>query len=90
MAGLSQSAIIVIIIICCLAAVCIAAAVFRNFMPADHAPKSFDPPREQEQYMRTVRMRNYSHLHRESVGPRDLESQFNSHVETSHEGSSAY
>ncbi|KAL4922380.1 hypothetical protein BDW62DRAFT_197059 [Aspergillus aurantiobrunneus] len=73
--ALSNSAVIVIVIVCCLAAVTIAAALFRQYNPADHhRPRGFS--RDQELYMRSIRLKNMGYNYRESRSPmpRDVES----------------
>ncbi|KAL3477001.1 hypothetical protein BJX99DRAFT_257904 [Aspergillus californicus] len=76
--ALSNSAIIVIVIVACLGAVTLAAALFRQYNPAD-AGAAHRFSREQEMYMRSVRMKNMGFNYRESktpmpMPPRDVES----------------
>ncbi|KAI9931173.1 hypothetical protein ASPWEDRAFT_178646 [Aspergillus wentii DTO 134E9] len=83
MANLSNSAIIVIVIVCCLAVVCIGAALFRQYSPAEHdTPSAYQPQHDQQHYMRSVRMRNFGFLQGESVRPKDVESHY-AHTESS-------
>ncbi|KAL4795155.1 hypothetical protein BDV19DRAFT_389555 [Aspergillus venezuelensis] len=73
--ALSNSAIIVIVIVACLGAVTLGAALFRQYNPADGAViRRFS--REQEMYMRSVRLKNLGFNYRESRTPmpRDVES----------------
>ncbi|OJJ64203.1 hypothetical protein ASPSYDRAFT_140912 [Aspergillus sydowii CBS 593.65] len=73
--ALSNSAVIVIVIVACLFAVTVAAALFRQYSPAEHnAYRGFS--REQEVYMRSVRLKNLGFNYRESQTPmpRDVES----------------
>lgn len=74
--ALSNSAVIVIVIVACLAAVTLCAALFRQYNPADHALAVRRFPREQEMYMRSVRLKNLGFNYRESRTPmpRDVES----------------
>ncbi|KAF9890804.1 hypothetical protein FE257_005375 [Aspergillus nanangensis] len=66
MVHLSTSAIIVIVIVACLAAVSLGAALFKQYYPESSAGR-FNYPREQELYMRSVRMNNMGHFRRESM-----------------------
>ncbi|KAJ5610684.1 hypothetical protein N7510_007403 [Penicillium lagena] len=76
MAGLTTPAIIVIVLVGCLAVTALGAALFRQYNPAV-VETPYSPQHEQVKYMRTVRMRNYAHLKRESVdAAKDLESRF--------------
>lgn len=72
MAHLTTPAVIIIVLVACLAVTTVGAALYRKYNPAD-AESRFTPAYDQGQYMRTVRMRNYSYLKRESLG-KDLES----------------
>lgn len=75
MAKLSDSAVIVIVIVCCLAVISLGAALTRQLFPPGQSEGSrFEPTRDQEMYMRTVRMRNRYDFHRQSLVPKDLES----------------
>ncbi|PWY85896.1 hypothetical protein BO70DRAFT_360756 [Aspergillus heteromorphus CBS 117.55] len=67
MAKLSDSAIIVIVIVVCLAIVCLGAALTKQFWN-DEPEHRFHFPREQEQYMRSVRLKNLGFFQRESMG----------------------
>ncbi|KAL2822101.1 hypothetical protein BJX63DRAFT_427446 [Aspergillus granulosus] len=72
--GLSNSAIIVIVIVACLASVTLGAALFKQYNPADGmAVRRFS--REQEMYMRSVRLKNMGYNYRESRTPmpRDID-----------------
>ncbi|KAL4886843.1 hypothetical protein BJY04DRAFT_212816 [Aspergillus karnatakaensis] len=65
MAGLSNGAVIAIVIAACLAATTIGAALFRHYNPAvSSAGQRFS--REQEMYMRSVRLKNMGYNVRES------------------------
>ncbi|KAL3465051.1 hypothetical protein BJX64DRAFT_285917 [Aspergillus heterothallicus] len=73
--GLSNGAIIVIVIVACLASVTLGAALFKQYNPADSlGGQRFS--REQEMYMRSVRLKNMGFNYRESRTPmpRDVES----------------
>lgn len=72
MTKLTTGAIIVLVIVASLAVVALGAAITRNWNPVD-AESRFSPPREQEQYMRSIRMMNYKRLRRESGTPRERE-----------------
>ncbi|KAJ5701722.1 hypothetical protein N7488_009270 [Penicillium malachiteum] len=77
--SLSDSAIIVIVLVACLAVTALAAALFRHRTPVEEEARSINQTHEQSKYMRTVRMMNYGHLKRESLGAaRDLESRYTS------------
>jgi hypothetical protein len=73
--GLSNGAVIVIVIVACLGAVTLGAALFRQYNPAE-AQNTQDFSREQQMYMRSVRLKNMGFNYRESKTPmpRDLES----------------
>ncbi|KAL2870357.1 uncharacterized protein BJX67DRAFT_378335 [Aspergillus lucknowensis] len=73
--GLSSGAVIIIVIVACLAAVSLAAALFRQYQPSDALP-SQRFSREQEVYMRSIRLKNMGFNYRESRTPmpRDVES----------------
>ncbi|KKK16907.1 hypothetical protein P175DRAFT_0553460 [Aspergillus ochraceoroseus IBT 24754] len=76
MTQLSNAAIIVIVIVACLAAVSLGAALSRQYSPHDDLQRS-GYSREQELYMRSVRMKNMGIFRRESGPPmmtKDLES----------------
>ncbi|KAL4781365.1 hypothetical protein BJX76DRAFT_359977 [Aspergillus varians] len=73
--ALSNSAVIVIVIVACLAAVTLGAALFSQYNPANGLPvRRFS--REQEVYMRSVRLKNMGTYYHESRTPvhRDVES----------------
>ncbi|KAL4804416.1 hypothetical protein BDV18DRAFT_162178 [Aspergillus unguis] len=74
--ALSNSAVIVIVIVACLACVTLGAALFRQYNPAEggHSGNRFS--REQEMYMRSVRLKNLGFNYREARTPmpRDVES----------------
>lgn len=73
--GLSNSAVIVIVLVCCLAVTCLGAALFRHYNPIGDDSRAFAGNFEQGKYMRTVRLRNFGFLKRESMGAaKDLES----------------
>jgi hypothetical protein len=74
--GLSNSAVIVIVIVACLAAVTLGAALFRQYNPAEGGIVGQRFSREQEMYMRSVRLKNLGFNYRESRTPmpRDVES----------------
>jgi hypothetical protein len=73
--GLTRSAIIVIVLVGCLGITAMGAALFRRYNPLEETARSGDASHEQNQYMRQVRIRNYGHLKRESLGAaKDLES----------------
>lgn len=73
--GLTKSAIIVIVLVGCLAITAMGAALFRRHNPLEETARPHDASHEQHQYMRQVRMINYGHLKRESLGgAKDLES----------------
>ncbi|PYH43716.1 uncharacterized protein BP01DRAFT_367226 [Aspergillus saccharolyticus JOP 1030-1] len=64
--SLSTSAIIVIVIVACLALVSLGAALFKTYGgPDKERPYNFS--REQESYMRTVRLKNLGIFQRESM-----------------------
>ncbi|RAH64134.1 uncharacterized protein BO66DRAFT_396414 [Aspergillus aculeatinus CBS 121060] len=66
MGTLSRSAIIVIVIIACLAVVALGAALFKTYGgPEKERPYNFS--REQESYMRSVRLKNLGFFQRESM-----------------------
>ncbi|OJK04011.1 hypothetical protein ASPACDRAFT_75519 [Aspergillus aculeatus ATCC 16872] len=66
MGTLSTSAIIVIVIVACLALVSLGAALFKTYGgPEKERPYNFS--REQESYMRTVRLKNLGFFQRESM-----------------------
>ena len=70
MGKLSNSAVIVIVIVCCLAFISLGAALTRQlYPPSRYEGGRFEPSREQELYMRSVRIRT-----RESLVGKDLES----------------
>lgn len=71
---LSDSAVIVIVIVSCLAFISLGAALTRQLYPPESYQSPFEPSREQEMYMRAVRMRNRGDFHRQSMIPKDLES----------------
>ncbi|KAJ5811916.1 hypothetical protein N7474_008217 [Penicillium riverlandense] len=76
MGGLTTPAIIVIVLVGCLGVTALGAALFRQYNPAE-VETPYTPQREQFTYMRTVRMRNYAYLKRESEdAAKDLESRF--------------
>ncbi|KAJ6095530.1 hypothetical protein N7486_006276 [Penicillium sp. IBT 16267x] len=84
--ALSRSAIIVIVLVACLAVTAGCAAMYRGNHPLEEIARSGDASPEQNQYMRQVRMRNYGHLKRASLGAaKDLESRY-----TSEEASAYY
>ncbi|KAL2826953.1 hypothetical protein BJY01DRAFT_229438 [Aspergillus pseudoustus] len=63
--ALSNGAIIVIVIVACLASVTLGAALFKQYNPADAlGGQRFS--REQEMYMRSVRLKNMGFNYRES------------------------
>ncbi|KAL2864241.1 uncharacterized protein BJX67DRAFT_361625 [Aspergillus lucknowensis] len=73
--GLSSGAVIIIVIIACLAAVSLGASLFRQYHPSDGLPgQRFS--REQEMYMRSVRLKNMGFNYHQSKTPmpRDVES----------------
>ncbi|KAL4908857.1 hypothetical protein BDW74DRAFT_73725 [Aspergillus multicolor] len=74
--GLSNSAVIVIVIVACLGAVTLGAALFRQYNPAEGGLVGHDFSREQQMYMRSVRLKNMGFNYRESRTPmpRDVES----------------
>lgn len=74
MGKLSDSAIIVIVIICCLAFISLVAALTRQLYPPSRMESQFEPSREQELYMRSVRMRTRGDFRQESLVGKDLES----------------
>ncbi|KAJ5759072.1 hypothetical protein N7520_006228 [Penicillium odoratum] len=77
--ALTQAAIIVIVLVGCLAITALGASIFRRYNPLGDSPLSTDASHQQSIYMRSVRMRNYGHLKRESLGAaRDLESRYTS------------
>ena len=72
--GISNSAIIVIVLVGCLAVTALGAALYAHRSPSDHDAQAYNGTYEQSQYMRTVRLRNYGHLKRESLIGKDVES----------------
>ncbi|KAJ5287832.1 hypothetical protein N7478_003518 [Penicillium angulare] len=75
--ALTRAAIIVIVLVGCLAITALGAALFRHYNPLGDDPRNYDATYEQSTYMRGVRLRNYGHLKRESLGAaRDLESRY--------------
>lgn len=73
MARVPTPAVIIIVLVACLAVTALGAALFRRYNPSD-AESRYTPPHNQGQYMRTVRMRNYTHLKRASLEAKDIES----------------
>jgi len=71
---LSDSAVIVIVIVCCLAFISLGAALTRQLFPPSESGTRYEPTRDQEMYMRAVRQRNRYEFHRQSLVPKDLES----------------
>ncbi|KAJ5923437.1 hypothetical protein N7454_008682 [Penicillium verhagenii] len=75
--GLTRAAVIVIVLAACLAITAMGAALFRRYNPLGDTGLSGDASHQQNQYMRAVRLRNYGHLKRESLGAvKDLESRY--------------
>ncbi|KAL4895625.1 hypothetical protein BDV59DRAFT_172831 [Aspergillus ambiguus] len=72
MAVLSTSAIIVIVIVACLFAVSMGAALFKQYYP-DRSEDRYHYSPEQQQYMRSIRMKTMGHFRRESM-MKDIES----------------
>ncbi|KAA8648899.1 hypothetical protein EYZ11_006052 [Aspergillus tanneri] len=69
--AIPTAAIIVIVILACLAVVSLGAALTKQWNP-QRPENRFTYQREQEQYMRSVRLMNLSRFHRESRA-RDVE-----------------
>ena len=75
MGKLSNSAVIVIVIVCCLAFISLGAALTRQlYPPSRYEGGRFEPSREQELYMRSVRIRTRGVFRQESLMGKDLES----------------
>ena len=74
MGKLSNSAVIVIVIVCCLAFISLGAALTRQLYPPSRIESRFEPSREQELYMRSVRIRTRGVFRQESLMGKDLES----------------
>ncbi|KAJ5914728.1 hypothetical protein N7504_003611 [Penicillium tannophilum] len=75
--GLTKAAIIVIVLAGCLAITAMGAALFRRHNPLEETARAHEASHEQNTYMRQVRMINYGHLKRESLGSaKDLESRY--------------
>ncbi|OGM42810.1 hypothetical protein ABOM_009025 [Aspergillus bombycis] len=76
--GIPTAAIIVIVIVACLAAVSLGAAMWKQIHPTDYSAHRYNYSRDQELYMRSVRLKNLGGLRQESrtkaPPPRDLES----------------
>lgn len=71
---LSDSAIIVIVIVSCLAIISLGAALTRQLYPPEEEGNRYEPSREQQQYMWSLRQRIRGNFHRESMMGKDLES----------------
>lgn len=71
---LSNSAVIVIVIVSCLAIISLGAALSRQLYPPSEEGTRYEPSRDQQQYMYTLRQRIRGNLHRESMIGKDVES----------------
>lgn len=71
---LSNSAVIVIVIVSCLAIISLGAALSRQLYPPSDEGTPYEPSRDQQMYMYSLRQRMRGHLHRESMIGKDLES----------------
>ncbi|PLB54729.1 hypothetical protein P170DRAFT_24431 [Aspergillus steynii IBT 23096] len=65
--GIPTAAIIVIVVVACLAAVSLGAALTKQWFPY-HTEDRCNYPRDQELYMRSVRLKNLDRFQRESRG----------------------
>ncbi|KAE8150936.1 hypothetical protein BDV25DRAFT_139369 [Aspergillus avenaceus] len=73
MAQIPTAGVIVIVIVACLAAVSLGAALTKQLWPSDSGHHRYQYSRDQELYMRSVRLKNLGHFERESR-TKDLES----------------
>ncbi|KAE8354562.1 hypothetical protein BDV28DRAFT_147019 [Aspergillus coremiiformis] len=71
--GIPTAGVIVIVIVACLAAVSLGAAVWKHMYPNDGDRNRYQYSRDQELYMRSVRMKTLGDFHREAR-TKDLES----------------
>lgn len=76
--AIPTAGVIVIVIVACLAVTSLGAAMWKQVYPTDHSAHRYNYSREQELYMRSVRLKNVGGLRQESrtkePTPRDLES----------------
>lgn len=71
---LSNSAVIVIVIVSCLAIISLGAALSRQLYPPEEEGNRYEPSRDQQMYMWSLRQRIRGNFHRESMVGKDLES----------------
>lgn len=71
---LSDSAVIVIVIVSCLAIISLGAALSRQLYPPEEEGNRYEPSREQQQYMWSLRQRIRGNFQRESMMGKDIES----------------
>ncbi|KAB8078299.1 hypothetical protein BDV29DRAFT_166462 [Aspergillus leporis] len=75
--GIPTGGIIVIVIVACLGVTALCAAIFKHVNPGDGSVNRYQYSREQELYMRSVRLKNlgiFQQETRKNVRPKDLES----------------
>ncbi|KAE8337358.1 hypothetical protein BDV24DRAFT_167357 [Aspergillus arachidicola] len=76
--AIPTAGVIVIVIVACLAVTSLGAAMWKQVYPTDHSARRYNYSRDQELYMRSVRLKNVGGLRQESrtkePTPRDLES----------------
>ncbi|KAJ5090879.1 hypothetical protein N7532_009563 [Penicillium argentinense] len=67
--ALTRAAIIVIVLVACLAVTALGAAIFRHYNPSEDEGR-YNFSHEQQQYMRSVRLRNLAALRAEAMAAR--------------------